>query len=89
MTTTTTELRTTHVLRALLATTTHDYFGGWPPSSLTVGGISEGETVGGLTLPLSFPKAERVYSCSGSHRVETLGLDCSRGSVVDRSESVE
>ena len=37
MTTTTTELRTTHVLRALLATTIHDYFGGLPPSSLTVG----------------------------------------------------
>lgn len=40
--------------------------------------------MGGLTLPLSSPKAERAYSCSGNHRVETLGLDYSRGSAVDR-----
>jgi hypothetical protein len=37
-----------------------------------------------LTLPPSSPKAERAYSCSGSRQLETPGLDCSRGSVVDR-----
>ena len=88
MTTTMTELRTTHVLRALLATTTHGYLAGSHRAVLPWwGGGGENQRGGQivqLTLPLSSPRGEQACSCSGNHPLEELRLDCSPGSAAGR-----